>query len=702
MKKISLLLRLLSFFIIWQASESLSQTPAGTEDDSFIWLEDMNGPRALEWVKTQDSITAADLENDPNFRKFHDTVLTLLDSQDRIPYGRYNGKYVYNFWQDSAHIKGIVRRATLEEYFKTEPQWETVLDIDKLSTDEGKDYIYKGSTVLHPDETRGMVALSIGGTDAVIYREFDYESKSFVQDGFFLPDSKGDVAWYDRNTLLVGTDFGPGSMTTSGYPRISKMWKRGTPLSEAKTLLEGDSTDVSVSAFVDFRPEGNLFFEERGISFWQSIKWLVDSAGNRIELPFPRDSYLYPFKGRILARLNSDWQGIPEGTLVALKVSDLKSPEIQTKIEIVYKPDSTSTISDVSIVKDYVVVTTLRNVRGHALYFTLNPVGGTATWAQGEVELPVFGAISIESADNFNNSLMIMYEDFLTPPKLYFFSNPSARPKVIKQLPAGFNAKDYRIDQLFATSKDGTSIPYFMVSRRSMKPDSLSPTLLYGYGGFRGSQTPFYSRTLGKIWYDLGGVYVLANIRGGGEFGPRWHKAGLLENRQKVFDDFTAVAEDLINRKITSPEHLGIMGGSNGGLLVGVAFTQHPELFKAVVCQVPLLDMLRYTKLGAGASWIGEFGDPNIPAQRAFIEKYSPYQNLKAGVKYPRVFFETSTADDRVHPGHARKMAAKMEQMGYKVYFYEEMSGGHSAGADNLQTARRIALEYTYLWKTLK
>ncbi len=691
---------LLAILLAW--TPLFAQESAPDLSDPFIWLEDAHSPKALEWVKAQDDSTMAVFGKDPNFEKFRQISLEILNSKDRIPYGSYDGKYVYNFWKDQAHRKGIVRRATIDEYVKPEPKWETVLDIDSLSAREGKDYVYEGSVMLPPDMNRGMVGLSIGGTDAAIYREFDYTTKSFVKDGFVVPDAKSNVDWYDANTLIVGTDFGPGSMTTSGYPRIAKLWKRGTPLSDATTILEGDSTDVSVSAYMSSRPEGDLFFIRRGTSFWEATQWLVHDDGTRVELPFPKDSYGIPFKGRILVKLNSDWLGIPEGSLVALKISDLQAPDLEAKVETILTPDNKSTIEGVDATADYIIASLLDNVRGKLLYFTLDSTGGHDVWTQGEVAAPDMGTISISSSSSFNNILMFDYEDFLTPSKLYLCSDPKSSPEEIKSLPMAFDTTGLQAQQFFATSTDGTAVPYFIIGRKDMKLDGSNPTLLYGYGGFRSSETPFYSKTVGKIWLSNGGVYVLANIRGGGEFGPRWHKAGILEKRQQVFDDFISVGEDLIKRKITSSAHLGIEGGSNGGLLVGAVFVERPDLCKAVVCQVPLLDMIRYTKIGAGASWIGEYGDPEKPDQRAYIEKYSPYQNVKSGVAYPEVLFETSTTDDRVSPAHARKMAAKMEAMGDQVYFYEETTGGHAAAADNTQTAHRYALEYTYLWKMLK
>jgi prolyl oligopeptidase len=680
-----------------------AQTADSAKSDPYLWLEEIESPRALEWVKGHNAATMAEFQNDSNFMRFQSEILSLLNSNDRIPSGKLRGGYVYNFWQDSVHIKGIIRRTTLNEYIKKEPSWETVLDIDKLSIDEGKDWVYLSSNPLPPDYSRTMLELSIGGKDAAYFREFDYSTKSFVPDGFYVPEAKSSVNWYDENTLIIGTDFGTGTMTTSGYPRIVKLWRRGTPLAEAKTILEGDSTDVSVYGEVYFHPEGNLFTIGQGISFWESRVWIVDSNSNKIELPFPKNSEIDGlFKGFLIVRLQSDWLNYPEGSLLAVKLASLRSRDFKFGVEPLFTPDEFSTINEVNIAKDYIIATTLKNVRSQALYYSLANSEGKEVWSKGKMNLPDMGSVSISSSNPFTDTVMISYEDFVTPTRLLLYDNPKGNPQIIKSMPDVFNTGNYKLEQLTAVSKDGTIIPYFIASAKNAVWDGSNPTLLYGYGGFRSSELPYYSRSLGKIWLANGGIYVLANIRGGGEFGPRWHKAALFENRQKSFDDFIAVGEDLIKRKICSPKHLGIEGGSNGGLLVGAVFTQRPELFNAVVCQVPLLDMIRYTKLGAGASWIGEFGDPDVPEQQTYISKYSPYQNLKSGISYPKVLFVTSTLDDRVHPGHARKMAAMMEQMGHKIYYHEEIAGGHGATADNIQLATRMALEFAYLFKMLK
>jgi prolyl oligopeptidase len=678
--------------------------PAADTTDPYLWLEDRTGDSALEWVRARDTVTLRELCADSNFAVFQDVATELLEAKDRIPYVTLAGDYVYNFWQDAEHVRGIYRRTTLADYATPDPSWETVLDIDALNSAEGKSWVFHGANLLPPGNRRALVSLSDGGKDAATLREFDLVAKAFVNDGFSLPEAKSSVSWYDDSTVVVGTDFGTGSLTASGYPRIGKLWRRGTPLSAAVTLIDGDSSDVWAGGYVSIRPDGKVLTLSRGLTFWESQRWIAGDDGKHTEIPFPKDASMSGyFKGRVVAMLYSDWLGIPEGSIVALKLTDLDASDLASRVEVIYRPDDSTTVTrgGVAATRDYLLVSILRNVRGKVLVYSLvdSPAGGA--WISRELTLPDFGSVDVVTADDYSNAFMLTFQDFLTPTKLFLYDGPDAAPREIRSLPAKFDASGMAISQGMATSADGTKIPYFLVARQDLELNGRSPTLLYGYGGFRSSETPFYSATIGKLWLSRGGVFVLANIRGGGEFGPRWHKAALLANRQRSYDDFIAVAEDLIARKITSPRHLGIQGGSNGGLLVGVAMTQRPDLFNAVVCQVPLLDMLRYTKLPPGASWIGEYGDPDTPDMRAYIATYSPYQNVKPGVKYPEVLFVTSTYDDRVHPGHARKMTAKLEALGNKVYYYEETEGGHAASADNKFRAKRYATEYTYLWKKL-
>jgi prolyl oligopeptidase len=644
-----------------------------------------------------------EFQADTNFARIRERSLELLNARDRIPYVSRRGGYVYNFWQDDEHIRGIIRRTTLDDYILDDPTWEVVLDIDKLNEEEGESWVYKGAANLPPDYKIGLIYLSAGGKDATIVREFDYDKKEFVANGFYLPEAKSNVDWYDNNTLIVSTDFGPGSLTESGYARIVKLWQRGTDISEAKTILEGEITNVSVGGGTSHRLEGSVFSLYQGTSFWESVRWIVNDKHEKVRVPIPKDANISAFfKGYVVVRLFSDWLGYTEGSLIAFKMADLEAEDLESRIELIFSPDNKSTIRGVYAIKDYLVVSTLNNVTARIIYYTLSDApSGNPSWIKGDINLPDFGSIDIKATSSYDNKLMVTFADFLTPTTLYLLDDPAAEPQKIKSLPQKFDAEGLKISQMEATSKDGTIIPYFLVSSENIELDGTNPTLLYGYGGFRSSETPFYSVTIGNFWLEQGGVFALANIRGGGEFGPRWHRAALLENRQRAFDDFIAVAEDLVARQYTSPEHLGIMGGSNGGLLVGAVAVQRPDLFNAVVCQVPLLDMLRYHKLPPGASWMGEYGDPDIPEQREFISKYSPYQNLKAGVDYPDILLVTSTKDDRVHPGHARKFAAKLEGFGNKVYYWEEMEGGHAASADNRQRAKRYAFEYSYLLKML-
>ncbi len=678
-----------------------SQTSNEVEDP-YLWLEEIESENSLEWVKAHDQITIDEFMSDSVFTQMQSDDEKLLLSKEKIPYCSMYGDYLYNFWNDDEHVRGILRRTSLEEYNKAIPNWELVLDIDKLNEDENAQWVYKGSSPFPPDYKRTLISLSEGGGDATVVREFDLETKEFVKDGFTLPEAKSSASWYDINTLIVGTDFGEGTMTESGYPRIVKLWKRGTPLSEAETIFEGDNSDVSVGAYVDFEKDENIFHLYKGVSFWESKRWILDDGMNKVELPFPLDVSLKAyFKGYFILFLNSEWFGIPEGSLVAVKKSDITSSNLASKVEVIIYPKERSAVKSVYKLQDFLVVSKLTNVVSEMMSIELEETDTGSKWVKRDITIPDFGSAFLMTYSKHTNNFMLLYTSFLKPSTLYYYENINSRPEKIKALPDMFDASGYEVSQHEAKSKDGTMIPYFLVSPEDMKLDGQNAVLLYGYGGFRISETPFYWSSMGKLWLEKGGVFALANIRGGGEFGPAWHKAALLENRQKCYDDFIAISEDLINTNVTSPKKLGIMGGSNGGLLVGAAITQRPDLYNAAVCRVPLLDMLRYHKLPPGASWMAEYGDPDIPEQRAFIKKYSPYQNLKKGIVYPEILFVTSTKDDRVHPGHARKMAARMEEYGSKIYFYEEMQGGHGMAADNLQRAKRHALEFNYLYKKL-
>jgi prolyl oligopeptidase len=671
---------------------------AAAEDDPFQWLEEVDGQKAMAWVKEHNARTEKEFEGAPGYAPTLKKALEILDSKERIPNPEIMGPNVYNFWQDPEHERGIWRRATTASYRTKSPAWETVLDIDALNRAEGKQWVFKGGDCLQPAYARCLVALSRGGGDAVEMREFDTRAKAFVPGGFFLPEAKSNVNWRDENTVWVGTDFGAGSQTTSGYPRIVKLWARGTPLAQAKTVFEGKVEDVASSGTTFFTPEGRYDVVSRTPAFFMSEAYLV--LGDRlVKIDVPADAALRGiFKDHVLVSLRSDWKPgettYREGSLLAIALDDLLRG--RRSFAVLFEPSERVSLAGVATTHDHILLSTLDNVRSKL--YRVAPKDGA--WSREEVALPGLGTASIVSASDEEDIFFFSYRDFLTPDSLYFARGGTAEK--VKSLPVFFDSEGIQVAQYEATSKDGTKIPYFVVTPKGFVADGKAPTLLYAYGGFEVSMVPRYSALQGAVWLAKGGVFVQANIRGGGEFGPRWHKAVLKEKHNKNFEDLIAVAEDLSQRRISSPRHLGIMGGSQGGLLVGGAFTQRPDLFNAVVCQVPLLDMRRFNKLLAGASWMAEYGNPDVPEEWATIKTWSPYQNVKKDTKYPKVFFWTTTRDDRVHPAHARKMVAKMESLGHPVYSFENTEGGHGSGAVNKQRAHINAMEYVYLWKMLR
>ena len=674
-------------------------TPDTPPQDPWLWLEDVGGERPLSWVKEKNALAERALGGTAH-EALRLRLQAILDAKDRIPYVRKHGDWLYNFWRDAGHERGIWRRTTLEEYRKEAPRWETVIDLDELARTEGENWVWGGANCLEPRGDRCLVSLSRGGGDAEVVREFDLGRRAFVDGGFVLPESKGSAGWIDRDTLFVATDFGPGSMTASGYPRIVKEWKRGTPLASARPVFEGRLDDLSVSAHKDMTPGFEREFVTRQVGFYSSELFLRKD-GKLAEVPKPGDANAYAVRDQLLIELRSSWtlgeRTWPQGALLAIGFERFMGGA--RDFELLFAPTPSSSLDGVTVVRDAILLTVLDKVKNRVVELRYE----NNTWQRREVAAPAIGSLGVTALDDVeSNAYLLTVTDFLTPTTLYLGTAGVDLRERLKAMPAWFDPAPYTVSQFEARSKDGTMVPYFVVMDRKARRDGKNPALLYGYGGFEVSLKPSYSGLLGAGWLEAGGVYVLANIRGGGEFGPRWHQAALKEKRQKAFDDFLAVAKDLIARKITSPRHLGIMGGSNGGLLVGAALTQRPDLFNAVVCQVPLLDMRRYHKLLAGASWMGEYGDPDDPAQWEFIGKYSPYQNVFRDKHYPRVLFTTSTRDDRVHPGHARKMAALMDGQGHDVLYWENLEGGHAGAANNTQTARMWALTYSFLRRQLK
>lgn len=702
---------LIALFFVGAANATESiVSPGNPSDDPYLWLEEVQGERALAWARERNAESKAALESVPVFAGTQERLLSVLNSRDQIPHVTRRGEFLYNFWRDAANPRGLWRRTSLTEYRKPSPAWDVVLDLDALGKAENENWVWGGANCLSSTDHRCLIWLSRGGADATVVREFDMATRRFVDGGFSLPEAKSGFDWLDVDTLLVGTDFGPGSMTKSGYPRVVKAWKRGTPLAEAHVVFEGVDSDVSVQADVDRTPGFERVVIRRSFDFFNRELFLLVGE-KRVKLDVPSDSSVSFRRDWMFVQTKSDYavgtKKYVAGSLLAIRLTPFLTGE--RDFDLLFSPTPTRTLArdGVRFTRDHVLINVLDNVKGRLIEAGLK----NGRWQSREVKLPAFGKLSTSglydeyaikaSDDPLANAYLIRYEDFLTPNSLYLGIVGSDQRELLKSRNAVFDANGMRTEQGFATSKDGTRVPYFVVWPKGAKADGRNPTLLYGYGGFQIAQTPSYSATYGSGLYRQGGVVVIANIRGGGEFGPQWHQSAMKANKHRSYDDFAAVAEDLIAKKITSAKHLGIQGGSNGGLLVGAVMLQRPELFSAVICSVPLLDMKRYHTLLAGNSWVAEYGDPDKPEEWAWISKYSPYQNVKAGVRYPKVLFTTSTRDDRVHPAHARKMAARMMHQGHDVLYYENIEGGHSGAANNAQRAYLLAIENAFLWKTL-
>ncbi|MDN5864655.1 MAG: prolyl oligopeptidase family serine peptidase [Gammaproteobacteria bacterium] len=687
------------------ANGATSKAPAvSTAGDPFHWLEATHGERALAWVDKQNARTrATDFANGKEFEHLRKQLLQVMTSEARIPYVGKMGGYVYNFWKDKDHPRGIWRRTTLASYKTEHPEWETLLDIDALGKKDGHKWVWKGATCLKPAYQRCLIELSPRGGDATVTREFDIPSKSFVKDGFYLPEAKTSVDWIDQNHIYVGTDFGPGSMTQSSYPRIVKVWTRGTPLSDAKAVYAGKPTDLAVGASHDSTPGFERDFLYVVKDFFHSRLYLLEN-GKRIRVEVPTDANASVHRRWMLVEPKSPWMvgghTYAPGSLLAINFEKFMAGD--RDFEVLFKPDRHTALQFYSWTRHHLLLNTIEDVKSRVAVLTPEDDG---SWSRAPLPgVPDNSTVSAYGVDaDHGDAYWMNVTGFLTPSTLKLGAIGEGPAKVVKQDPAFFDASKFTVSQHFATSKDGTRIPYFEVDPKNMKLDGENRVLLYGYGGFGVTLQPRYSGSIGRAWLARGGVYVVANIRGGGAYGPRWHKTAMKAHRPRAYQDFAAVASDLIERGVTSPEHLGAQGGSNGGLLMGNMLTNHPQLFGAIACNVPLLDMKRYVYLHAGASWIAEYGDPRIPAQWAFMKSWSPYQNVEKGMDYPPVLFYTTTSDDRVGPEQARKMAARMLAMGYEnVWLYENRGGGHGAGADAKQSAFMYAMDYNFLWNKLK
>lgn len=681
-----------------------AEPPTSAGDDPYLWLEEARGERAMDWVKAENQKTVAVLEKDPGYPERYTEALAILEAEDRIPQPNFAEGRIFNFWQGKGHVRGIWRRTSLDSYRSAAPLWTGVLDLDALAAREKANWYWHGIELLEPGEDRGLVALSDGGEDAVTIREFDVSGARFVEGGFSLPRGKQGAVWETRDSILVAREWSPGELTVSGYPYVVKRLRRGQPLASAEELFRGAPSDEAGVELISLRDGAGhqAEFIVRAVTFFTYEFNLVD--GSRVKrLALPGKSELEALvDGALIVRLNEDWKTLSgafaAGSLVAIDLASASADPTRLKPASIYVPGPRQSLGEVGATRDRLVVTTLDNVRGRAWVYAR---GADGRWSARPLAFPDNLTIALGDTDIHSDLGFLNVAGFLQPTGVWLVDASAAAVSEVKRLPARFDAAKDEVEQCEAASKDGTLIPYFIVHPRGMALDGSHPTILYAYGGFQISETPCYLPTMGKLWLEKGGVFVLANIRGGGEFGPAWHEAGLTTHRQRIFDDFAAVAEDLIARRVTSPRRLGIEGGSNGGLLMGVEFNQHPDLWRAVDIAVPLLDMVRFEKIAAGASWVGEYGSMSNPAEAAFLREISPYANIRRGVRYPEPFVWTTTKDDRVGPQHARKFAARLSECGIPCLFYEVTEGGHASGASLKERAHTTALEMTYFARKL-
>ena len=670
------------------------------QEDPYLWLEDVTGSRSLDWVRQKNETTQSHFEASADFKNLEGDLLEILDSDERIPFVSKAGSFYYNFWRDKDHERGIWRRTTLTEYRKADPKWETILDLDELADQENENWVWDGASILRPGYARALIGLSRGGADASVTREFDMSRREFLKDGFNRAEAKGNISWIDQDSVFIYTDFGKGTMTSSGYPRIAKLWRRGQPLNEAEIVYEGTVDDMYIGAMHDDTPGFERNFVQRTLAFYNDELYLRSDDGELKKVDAPNSANKNVSKDYLLLELREPWNvgGVDyqAGSLLVTKFDDFMTGE--KSFEIVFEPTENSSLASYTLTRNHLILNVLEDVKNRIYVMTATDSGWQKQPLTGAPEIGTVGLRAVDADES--DAYWMTSSGYLTPTTLYY-GEIGEMPEQLKQLTPLYQADGLKVSQHFATSKDGTQVPYFMVSKEDLALDGDNPTLLYGYGGFEISLTPGYQASVGRAWTSQGGVYVVANIRGGGEYGPRWHQAALKQNRLKAYEDFAAVAEDLVKRKVTCKDRLGIQGGSNGGLLVGNMVALYPDLFSAAVCQVPLLDMKRYHLLLAGASWMAEYGNPDAPGEWDFIKTFSPYQNIEPDVEYPAVLFTTSTRDDRVHPGHARKMMAKMYDQGHDVTYYENIEGGHGGAANNKQRAYMQALAYSYLKERL-
>lgn len=667
-----------------------------TDDDPYLWLEDIDGEAALAWVAERNAETAAALSADAGFAALKECLREVLDASDRIPYTVRRGAFLYNFWQDAGQVRGVWRRTTPEQYRKESPDWEVLLDVDALAAAEGEKWVWAGAQVRRPDHDRALVCLSRDGGDAVVVREFDLATRTFVEDGFRVGEAKTRIGWIDADTVFIGADLGPDSLTEAGYPRTVRRWRRGTPLEEAALVFEAGTGDVAAWGRHDSTPGFERDFVSRWLDFFRSETYLLTPDASLVRIDVPDDANAYAHRRHLIVTLKSDWLGQPAGSLLAFDFDAFLAGD--RTAQVLFTPDERTALAGHSWTRHHLILETMRDVSTHIEVLTPTPGGG---WERKPLaDVPALSRVTVVDTDpDVSDEYFLDVSGFLQPSALHH-GRIGAESETLKQAPARFDTAGLTVEQFFAPSQDGTRVPYFVIGP-GQSPATPGPTLLYGYGGFEVPLVPSYDAVTGRAWLERGGTYVIANIRGGGEYGPEWHQAALGAHRPRAFEDFAAVASDLVARGITTPDMLGAAGGSNGGLLMGAMLTRYPHLFGAIVAQVPLLDMLRFHKLLAGASWTAEYGNPDNEADLPHLRELSPYHRLTADRVYPPVLLTTSTRDDRVHPGHARKTAARLRELGHPVLFHENTGGGHAGASDNEQSAHNEALTHTFLWQHL-
>jgi prolyl oligopeptidase len=670
------------------------------DDDPYLWLEEVDGERALAWVEAQNAATLGKF-GDVRFAADRDTLAAIFDRPDNIPLIARRGSRVFNFWKDAEHPRGLWRASTLDSFRTEQPDWEILLDLDTLAAEEGEDWTWSGASTIPGSHDRAILMLSRGGADAVVLREFDLASHEFVVGGFHLPEAKGGTAWLDRDALLLSSALGDGMATSSGYARTVRLWRRGSDPLTAPVIFETAADHMGVWADVDREAEdGRIWFAER-LGFFDATVWIGDRAGATTRIDLPTDASLQWHRGWLAVKRRSAWtiasETHPPDTVLGISLPAFLAGERGfTKL---FEPAERRALRGFFWSGGRLVLSILDDL--NPAFEALTP--SDAGWSRERVTgLPDIGVANVWPLDvrteESKGDLLASAQDPLTPPSL-FLVRPAAAPELLKRAPQVFDPAGLVVTRHEAISEDGTRIPYVQVGPPGETGEA--PIHLSGYGGFGISQLPYYNSAAGKLWLEPGGTSVVANIRGGGEFGTAWHEAGRREGKRLSHDDFAAVAADLVRRGVTRPGRIAAEGGSNGGILITNMLTRYPERFGALFCTIPLIDMRRYSRLHAGASWIAEYGDPDDPDDWKFLGEISAYHTAVPGRPYPPILIATSRRDDRVHPGHARKMAAKLQAMGYEAYFYEPAAGGHGYGKDNKERASFTALGYNFLRRAI-